>query len=40
MIKVIAIAIPMLMFAGWLIHMGICWHWNFYAWYHDSDEDI
>jgi len=40
MIIGIAIAIPSLMFVAWILHIAICWHWDFKAWYHDSDDDI
>lgn len=35
-----AIMIPLLMFIGWLVHIAVVWHWDFSAWYHDSDGDI
>lgn len=37
---IVAIAIPLLMFIGWVIHIAAYWHWDFSAWYHDSDDDI
>lgn len=37
---IVAIVIPLLMIIAWLIHIGICWHWDFKEWYHSSDEDI
>ena len=40
MIIGIAIAIPSLMFFAWILHIAIDWHWDFKAWYHDSDDDI
>lgn len=39
MAVIVAIAIPALMVAGWLIHIAVDWHWDFRAWYNDSDED-
>lgn len=37
---IIAIAVPMVMIAAWLIHIVVYWHGDFNAWYHDSDGDF
>lgn len=37
---IIAISIPTLMVIAWLMHIAICWHWDFKEWYHSSDDDI
>jgi len=38
--KIISIGVPLLMVIGWLIHIAVCWHWDFKAWYHSSDDDF
>ena len=40
LVMIVAIAVPMLMVIAWLIHIAICWHWDFKEWWHSSDEDI
>jgi len=37
---VIAVGVPVLMIAVWLVHIAVVWHWDFKAWYHASDNDI
>ena len=37
---IIACGIPLLMVIGWLIHIAVCWHWDFNTWFHDSDDDF
>ena len=36
----ISIGIPLIMMLAWILHIAIVWHWDFKAWYHDSDDDI
>lgn len=36
----IAVAVPIIMFIGWLIHIAVDWHFDFGAWWHSSDDDI
>ena len=37
---IVAIAVPVLMIITWLIHIAVCWHWDFNEWWHSSDNDI
>lgn len=37
---VIAIAVPLLMYIAWLVHIAVVWNWNFEEWRHSCDEDI
>ena len=36
----LALSVPTAMIVGWLIHIAVCWKWDFEAWYHDSDNDL
>lgn len=36
----ILILIPSAIAIAWLTHIAVVWHWDFKAWYHDSDNDI
>ena len=37
---IISVFVPLFMLIGWLIHIAVYWHWDFKAWYHDSDNDF
>lgn len=40
MIVAVSVAVPVLMIIAWLIHIAVCWHWNFKEWWHSSDDDF
>lgn len=37
---IVGLSVLAFMVGGWLIGMGVCYHWDFRKWYHDSDNDL